>query len=71
MDNGAHKVMTPEEYTAMPIMGWHAVCRDVDGFGGVGVRFLGTGIVAEFETIFGKLSATERDWLNRAVGTKS
>ena len=37
----AHKVMTPEEYAAMPIKGWHEVCRDVDGFGGVGVRFLG------------------------------
>jgi len=38
----AHKVMTPEEYAAMPIVGWHEVCRDFDGFGGVGVRFLGT-----------------------------
>lgn len=37
----AHKVMTQEEYTAMPIIGWHEVCRDVDGFGGAGVRFLG------------------------------
>lgn len=38
----AHKVMTPEEYAAMPIIGWHEVCRDIDGFGGLGVRFLGT-----------------------------
>jgi len=37
----AHKVMTPEEYAAMPIVGWHEVCRDYDGCGGVGVRFLG------------------------------
>lgn len=37
----AHKVMTPEEYARMPIVGWHEVCRDFDGFGGVGVRFLG------------------------------
>ena len=37
----AHKIMTPEEYAAMPLKGWHEVCRDVDGFGGVGVRFLG------------------------------
>jgi hypothetical protein len=37
----AHKVMTPEEYAAMPIIGWHEVCRDVDGFGGVGIRYLG------------------------------
>jgi hypothetical protein len=36
-----HKVMTPEEYAAMPLKGWHEVCRDVDGFGGVGIRFLG------------------------------
>lgn len=37
----AHKVMTPAEYAATPIVGWHEVCRDVDGFGGVGVRYLG------------------------------
>jgi hypothetical protein len=36
----AHKVMTPEEYAAMQIVGWHEVCRDFDGFGGVGVRFI-------------------------------
>lgn len=36
-----HKVMTPEEYAAMPLKGWHMVCRDVDGFGGTGVRYLG------------------------------
>jgi hypothetical protein len=38
----AHKVMTPEEYAAMPIIGWHEVCRNVDGFGAIGIRFLGT-----------------------------
>ena len=37
----AHKVMTPEEYAALPIIGWHEVCRDVDGFGGTGIRYLG------------------------------
>jgi hypothetical protein len=37
----SHKVMTPVEYSAMPLKGWHEVCRDVDGHGGVGVRFLG------------------------------
>lgn len=37
----AHKIMTPEEYATMPLIGWHEVCRDVDGFGGVGIRFLG------------------------------
>lgn len=37
----AHKVMTAEEYAAMPIKGWHEVCRDIDGFSGVGIRFLG------------------------------
>jgi len=36
----AHKIMTAEEYAAMTIVGWHEVCRDVDGFGGVGVRFI-------------------------------
>ncbi len=36
-----HKVMTHEEYAAMPIIGWHEVCRDVDGFGAIGIRFLG------------------------------
>lgn len=38
--NKAHKVMTPEEYAAMPLKGWHEVCRDIDGFGGTGIRFL-------------------------------
>ena len=37
----AHKIMTPEEYAAMPLIGWHEVCRDVDGFGGIGIRYLG------------------------------
>lgn len=41
IDRRPHKVMTVEEYAAMPIIGWHEVCRDVDGFEGVGVRFLG------------------------------
>ena len=36
-----HKVMTPEEYSAFRITGWHEVCQNVDGFYGVGVRFLG------------------------------
>jgi hypothetical protein len=36
-----HKTMTPEEYAAMTLKGWHEVCRDVDGFGGVGIRYLG------------------------------
>lgn len=35
-----HKTMTPEEYAAFAIKGWHYVCKDVDGFGGVGVRFI-------------------------------
>jgi hypothetical protein len=37
----AHKVMTAEEYAATPIVGWHEVCRDIDGFGGVGIRYKG------------------------------
>ena len=36
----AYRTMTVEEYNAMPVIGWHEVCRDVDGFGGVGVRYL-------------------------------
>lgn len=36
----AHQVMSSGEYAARPIIGWHEVCRDVDGFGGVGIRFL-------------------------------
>lgn len=32
-----HSVMTPEEYLAFKIEGWH----EVDGFGNVGVRYLG------------------------------
>lgn len=35
-----HKIMTREEYDAMPIKGWHEVCRDIDNAGNVGVRFL-------------------------------
>jgi len=35
----ADRVMTPEEYAAMPIIGWHQVCKDFDGCGNVGVRF--------------------------------
>lgn len=41
----AHKTMTPEEYAAMPIVGWHMVCRDYDGFGGTGVRFITNGVL--------------------------
>jgi hypothetical protein len=36
-----HKVMTPEEYATTPIVGWHEVCRDLDGAGGIGIRYLG------------------------------
>lgn len=36
-----HKVMTAREYLDMPIIGWHEVCRQIDGQGGVGVRYLG------------------------------
>jgi len=35
----AHKVMTAEEYITEPIVGWHMVCRDVDGFGNIGIRY--------------------------------
>lgn len=46
MDRKPHHVMTTDEYSAMQIKGWHEVCRDVDGFGGVGVRFIPEIIVA-------------------------
>jgi len=36
-----HKTMTPNEYAAQTIVGWHEVCRNVDGCGNVGVRYLG------------------------------
>lgn len=35
-----HKVLTPEEYNNMALKGWHEVCKNVDGFGAVGIRFL-------------------------------
>lgn len=35
----ADRVMAPEEYAAMPLIGWHIVCKDFDGFGAIGVRF--------------------------------
>ncbi len=35
----AHRVMTPEEYAALHIQGWHMVNRNVDGHGGVGLRY--------------------------------
>lgn len=41
MSEKPHKIMTPEEYAALPIRGWHRVCRDIDGAGNVGVQFDG------------------------------
>jgi hypothetical protein len=41
-DDRPHKTMTLDEYLAEPrLQGWHSVCFDVDGFGGVGVRYHG------------------------------
>jgi hypothetical protein len=37
----AHKVMTKEEYITTPLAEWHEVCRNYDGFGGIGIRYLG------------------------------
>ena len=37
----ADKVMTPEEYAAVPIIGWHMVCKNFDGFGAIGIKYLG------------------------------
>jgi hypothetical protein len=39
----AHKIMTATEYAAVPIKGWHEVCRNIDGFGGVGIRYIANG----------------------------
>ena len=36
----AHKVMTPEEYTALVLIGWHKVCKNIDDTGGVGIQYL-------------------------------
>ena len=35
----AHKVMTPEEYAATKIQGWHSICRDYDGAGNVAIQY--------------------------------
>ena len=39
MNERPDKIMTPEEYAALNIKGWHRVCKDVDGFGAVGVIY--------------------------------
>lgn len=39
MINQPHKIMTPEEYAATKIIGWHSVCKNVDGAGNIGIRF--------------------------------
>lgn len=39
----AHKVMTPEEYAAFNIQGWHLVHKDYDGFGAVAVSYRAPG----------------------------
>lgn len=44
-----HLTMTPEEYAAMKINGWHEICRDIDGFGGVGIRYLGVNPGAKYD----------------------
>ena len=36
----AHRIMTTEEYQALNIKGWHMVCKDYDGPGGVGIRYI-------------------------------
>lgn len=36
----AHKRMTFEEYMALPLVGWHKVCKNIDGMGGIGVQYL-------------------------------
>lgn len=39
-DRKPHLIMTPEEYAALNIDGWHEVCKNVDGFGGIGIRYI-------------------------------
>jgi len=34
-----HKIMTLEEYELLDLQGWHEVCRNHDGFGGVAIRY--------------------------------
>jgi hypothetical protein len=34
------KIMTRDEYLAANLQGWHQVCWNVDGHGGVGVRYM-------------------------------
>jgi hypothetical protein len=50
-DRKPHKVMTPKEYDATLITGWHEVCRDVDGFGGVGIRYTSATIPANTQAL--------------------
>lgn len=38
-DSTAHRVMTPEEYSALKLIGWHSVCKNVDGLGSIGIRY--------------------------------
>lgn len=38
--NESHKRMTLEEYLEMNIVGWHKVCKNIDGIGGIGVQYL-------------------------------
>ena len=35
-----HKIMTPEEYSALKIEGWHQVYKDYDGFGAVAICYV-------------------------------
>jgi hypothetical protein len=45
-----HKTMTLDEYLATPLRGWHSVCFDIDGFGGVGVRYHGDSVTSTNKT---------------------
>ena len=37
----AHVIMTEEEYQNVKIIGWHEVCKNYDGCGGIAIRYLG------------------------------
>jgi hypothetical protein len=45
-----HKTMTLDEYLATPLRGWHSVCFNIDGFGGVGVRYHGDSVTSTERT---------------------
>jgi hypothetical protein len=68
MTRKPHKTMTPEQYAALPIEGWHEVCRNVDGFGGVGVRFVAAAKSSNLEIARKELFDRGKEVLGGAAG---